>query len=243
MLAKLENSNSNLRLLTQESKNSNHNLDQLSSNSSKSRIATLLPLPTHQESILQELIQTLSHHNIHHHPHQTDMEHQAPLNQELLMEQLQLKNQATEELQELPHLQAAPTKLDHHIRQVAEVLLEQPALEQPELVQLELQVPTDLMDQLLDLDMEQHWVDQELELPLHQILELLQLELQEPQLLLMEAEAEAELDMEHSVDQELELLQHQLLELQLELPLWDPREQELQDMEPLALLMEELRVA
>jgi hypothetical protein len=95
------------------------------------------------------------------------------------MELAQLKNQAMEELQELPQPPAL-INLDHHIRPVEEVQLELPQL------QLVLQELTDHMDQHQELD-------QELEPLLLQLPPLLVL--LEPLPLLMEAEAV--LDMEH----------------------------------------------
>lgn len=95
------------------------------------------------------------------------------------MELAQLKNQAMEELQELPQPPAL-INLDHHIRPVEEVQLELPQL------QLVLQELTDHMDQHQELD-------QELEPLLLQLPTLLVL--LEPLPLLMEAEAV--LDMEH----------------------------------------------
>jgi hypothetical protein len=178
MLVELENLNSNLKLLTPEFKNSNHNSDHLNFNLNNLKKVELLLLIL-PELILQEvIILTLFHHNTHHLHHQTNTVQQA-LHKELLMELAQLKNQAMEELQELPQPPAL-INLDHHIRPVEEVQLELPQL------QLVLQELTDHMDQHQELD-------QELEPLLLQLPPLLVL--LEPLPLLMEAEAV--LDMEH----------------------------------------------
>jgi len=185
MLVELENLNSNLRLLTPESKNSNHNSDHLNFNLNNLKKVELLLLTLPELTLQEVTILILFHHNIHHLHHQTNTVQQA-LHKELLMVLLQLKNQVMEELQELPQPPAL-INLDHHIKPVEEVQLELP---QP----LVLQELMDHMEQHQELDqaLMELWVDQGLELLLPQPPLLVPLEH-----LPLLTEAEAVLDMEH----------------------------------------------